>query len=145
MSLIRYNPWSLFDQLHRELSNPLVNLDTDDDSNMAVARWAPAVDIQENDDAFILLADVPGVNPDEIEVSMDNGVLTIKGERKSEKETERDNYKRVERQYGLFYRRFTLPDTANAEGIEAHADNGVLRITIPKQEVARSRKIEVKH
>ena len=145
MSLIRYNPWNLFEQLNRELSNPLVNVDTDDDSNMAVARWAPAVDIQESDDAFTLLADVPGVNPDEIEVSMDNGVLTIKDERKSEKETEKDNYKRVERQYGLFYRRFTLPDTANAEEIEAHAENGVLKITIPKQEVARSRKIEVKH
>ncbi len=145
MSLIRYNPWNLFDQLSRELSNPLVNVDTDDDSNMAVARWAPAVDIQESDDAFTLYADVPGVDPEEIEVSMDNGILTIKGERKSVKETEKDTYKRVERQYGLFYRRFTLPDTANAEEIEAHAENGVLKIIIPKQEVARSRKIEVKH
>ncbi len=145
MSLIRYNPWSLFDQLSRELNNPLVNVDTDDDSNMAVARWAPAVDIQESDDAFTLYADIPGVNPEDIDVSMDNGILTIKGERKSVKETEKDTYKRVERQYGLFYRRFTLPDTANAEAIEAHAENGVLKVTIPKQEVARSRKIEVKH
>jgi HSP20 family protein len=145
MSLVRYSPWSLLNQLNRELSNPLTNVDTDDDSNLAVARWAPAVDIQESDEAFILLADIPGVEPDDIEVTMDNGVLTIKGERKSAKETEQDNYKRVERQYGLFYRRFTLPDTANAEEIEAHSEHGVLKVTIPKQEVARSRKIEVKH
>ncbi len=145
MSLIRHNPWNLLDQLNRELSNPLAATPTDDDSNLAVARWAPAVDIQENDDAFTLLADIPGVAPDEIEVTMDNGVLTIKGERKSEKTTEEDNYKRVERMYGLFHRRFTLPDTANAEAIEAHSENGVLKVTIPKQEVAKSRRISVKH
>ena len=145
MSLIRYNPWSLLDQLNRELSNPLANIDTDDDSNLAVARWTPAVDIQESDDAFILLADIPGVEPNDIEVSMDNGVLTIQGERKSARATDKENYKRVERQYGLFYRRFTLPDTANADEIEAHSEHGVLKVTIPKQEVARSRKIEVKH
>lgn len=145
MSLVRHNPWSLFDHLSRELTAPLYNADTNDDSNLAVAKWAPSVDIKENDEAFTLLADIPGVKPNAIEVSMDKGVLTIKGERESEKTDENDDYKRVERQYGLFYRRFTLPDTANADGIEAHSENGVLKITIPKQEVARSRKIEVKH
>ncbi len=145
MSLVRYNPWSLFDQLARELNNPLTTTTSDDDSNMSVARWAPAVDIQESDDAFTLLADIPGVLPEDIEVSMDNGVLTIKGERKSAKETEKENYKRVERQYGLFYRRFTLPDTANADKIEAHSEHGVLKVTIAKQEVAQARRITVKH
>lgn len=145
MTLTRYNPWSLLDQLNRDLSNPLSTVDTDDDSNLAVARWAPSVDIKESDEAFTLLADIPGVNPDDIEVSMDKGVLTIKGERKSEKTDEKDDYKRVERQYGLFYRRFTLPDTADSEAIEAHSEHGVLKVTIPKQEVAKSRRISVTH
>ena len=105
---------------------------------------APAVDIKEDDKAFTLLADIPGVDPDEIEVTMDKGVLTIKGERQSEKKTEEENYKRVERQYGMFYRRFSLPDSANADAIEAHSEHGVLKITIPKQEVAQSRRISVK-
>ncbi len=145
MSLTRYNPWSVFDQLQREMNYPLAKFDTDDNGNVATANWAPAVDIKEDDKAFTLLADIPGVDPDDIDVSMDNGVLTVKGERKSEKKTEKDNYKRVERQYGVFYRRFTLPDTANADEIEAHSEHGVLKITIPKQEVAQSRRISVKH
>ena len=144
MSLTRYNPWSLFDQLQRELNMPMNKFDTDENGNIATANWAPAVDIKEDDTAFILLADIPGVDPDEIEVTMDKGVLTIKGERQSEKKTEEENYKRVERQYGVFYRRFTLPDSANADAIEAHSENGVLKITIPKQEVAQSRRISVK-
>jgi HSP20 family protein len=128
MSLTRYNPWSVFDQLQRELNMPMTKFDTEDNGNIATANWAPAVDIKE----------------DEIEVTMDKGVLTIKGERQSEKKTEEENYKRVERQYGVFYRRFTLPDSANAEAIEAHSEHGVLKIIIPKQEVAQSRRISVK-
>jgi len=144
MSLTRHNPWSVFDQLQRELNMPMTKFDTEDNGNIATANWAPAVDIKEDDKAFTLLADIPGVDPDEIEVTMDKGVLTIKGERQSEKKTEEENYKRVERQYGVFYRRFTLPDTANAEAIEAQSEHGVLKITIPKQEVAQSRRISVK-
>ena len=144
MSLTRYNPWSVFDQLQRELNMPMTKFDTEDNGNIATANWAPAVDIKEDDMAFTLLADIPGVDPDEIEVTMDKGVLTVKGERQSEKKTEEENYKRVERQYGVFYRRFTLPDSANAEAIEAQSEHGVLKITIPKQEVAQSRRISVK-
>jgi HSP20 family protein len=144
MSLTRYNPWSVFDQLQRELNMPMTKFDTEDNGNIATANWAPAVDIKEDEKAFTLLADIPGVDPDEIEVTMDKGVLTIKGERQSEKKTEEENYKRVERQYGVFYRRFTLPDSANAEAIEAHSEHGVLKIIIPKQEVAQSRRISVK-
>ena len=144
MSMTRYNPWSLFDQLQRELNMPMSKFDTDENGSIATANWAPAVDIKEDDQAFTLLADIPGVDPDDIEVTMDKGVLTIKGERQSEKKTEEENYKRVERQYGVFYRRFTLPDSANADGIEATSEHGVLKITIPKQEIAQSRRITVK-
>ena len=145
MNLTRRNPWSLFDQLQRELNMPMTKFDTEDNGNIATANWAPAVDIKEDDKAFTLLADIPGVDPEEIEVTMDKGVLTIKGERQSEKKTEEENYKRVERQYGVFYRRFSLPDSANADAIEAHSEHGVLKITIPKQEVAQSRRISVKN
>ena len=144
MNMTRYNPWSLFDQLQRELNMPVNRFDTEENGNIATANWAPAVDIKEDDKAFTLLADIPGVDPDDIEVTMEKGVLTIKGERQSEKKTEEEDYKRVERQYGVFYRRFTLPDSANADGIEAQSEHGVLKITIPKQEVAQSRRISVK-
>jgi len=142
MSLVKYNnPWNLLNTLQRELYNP----DYSDDASVATANWAPSVDISENDKEFTLLADIPGVDPKDIDISMEKGVLTMKGERQSEKVEEGENYRRVERESGQFYRRFTLPDSADADKIEATSANGVLTITIPKQEVAISRRIEVKH
>ena len=143
MSLVRHNPWSIFDQLNRELSNQ--NYSSEDDANVAAANWTPSVDITEGENSFKLLADIPGVKPEDIDVSMDNGVLTVKGERNTEEKTEKENFRRAERKHGVFYRRFTLPETANADKIEAHSEHGVLQITIPKQEVAQARRISVKH
>ena len=134
MSLVRYEPWSLFDQVRREM-----------DTNLATSDWVPAVDIKENDDHFTIVADIPGVAPEDIEVQMENGVLTIKGERETEKTEEKDDYKRVERSFGSFYRRFSLPESANPESIEAKSNNGVLEITIGKQEKTEPRKISVHH
>jgi len=146
MSLIRYNnPWDLLNNLQRELHNPEHNRLTDDDVSAATDNWAPSVDIREDDNAFTLLADIPGVDPKDIEISMEKSVLTIKGERQSETVEEQDSYRRVERLSGQFYRRFTLPDSADADKIEAKSEHGVITITIPKQEVTVSRRIEVKH
>ena len=146
MSLVRYNnPWNLLNSLQRELYNPEQNRLNDDDASVATANWVPLVDISENEKEFTLLADIPGVDPKNIEISMEKGVLTIKGERKSENVVENENCRRVERQSGQFYRRFTLPDSADADKIEAKSEHGVLTVTIPKQEVAVSRRIEVKH
>ena len=146
MSLVRYNnPWNLLNSLQRELYDPAFRNADDDDASVATANWAPSVDISESEKEFTLLADIPGVNPDDIDISMEKGVLTIKGERSSENVEESENYRRVERQSGQFYRRFTLPDSADADKIEAKSEHGVLRITIPKQEVSVSRRIEVKH
>ncbi len=146
MSLVRYNnPWNLLNSLQRELYNPEHAHLADDDASAATASWVPSVDISENAKAFTLLADIPGVDPKNIEISMEKGVLTIKGERSSENVEEGENYRRVERQSGQFYRRFTLPDSADADKIEAKSEHGVLTVTIPKQEVAVSRRIEVKH
>ena len=91
----------------------------------------------------MLHADIPGVDPKDIDIHMEDDMLIIKGERESEKKTEQDGYKRVERAFGSFYRRFNLPDTSNPEKISATNKHGVLEITIPKQEKGQSRKIEI--
>ena len=135
------NPWGFFNQLQRELNHPQTN----SAPNESQSDWTPAVDIHENATAFTLMIDVPGVNPKSIDVSMEKGVLSIKGEREKETVGEDSSVKREERQHGLFSRHFNLPDSVDAENIEAKADNGVLTIVIPKQEVAVSRRIEVKH
>jgi HSP20 family protein len=144
MSLIRNNPWDILNSLQRELYNP--DLDQlKNNAQLANTSWAPSVDISENEKAFSLHADIPGVNPDEIEISMERGVLTIKGERNSEKVEEGEKFRRVERQRGSFSRSFTLPDNVDTDNIEAACAHGVLTVTIPKQEAAVSRRIEIKH
>ena len=143
MAITRYQPWSMFDQMRRELEQMQQNGDVS--SSMATSDWTPAVDIKETKEAFIIEADIPGVDPKDIEVHMEDGVLSIRGEKQSEKTEEKEGYKRVERSRGSFYRRFSLPDTANADKINAKSKNGVLEITIPKQEKAHPRKISVEH
>ena len=143
MTLTRYQPWSIFDQLRREMDQ--MQQSGDAGSSMATSDWTPAVDIKETKDAFVIEADIPGVDPKDIEVHMEDGVLSIRGEKHSEKTEEKEGYKRVERTRGSFYRRFSLPDTANADKINAKSKHGVLEITIPKQEKAHPRKISVQH
>ncbi len=141
MALTRYEPFNVLTQLQRELDR----FREGDESNgrIATAEWAPAVDIKEEKDRFVIHADLPGVNPEDIDVNMENGVLTIKGEKNTEAKTQKDNYKRVERIYGSFYRRFSLPDTADNDAINAKAKNGVLDIVIPKREAVKPKKISV--
>jgi len=110
----------------------------------AITDWLPAVDIREENDRFVLQADLPGVKPEDIEVSMEDGVLTIQGCRESEKTEDNNEYKRYERVYGKFLRRFTLPDTADGDGISASTHHGVLEVSIPKQARPQARRIAVK-
>jgi HSP20 family protein len=134
----------MLNQLRREMDRMFEGAgEGEENSAIATSDWVPAVDIKETKDAFVLHADVPGVDPKDIDVHMENGILTIKGERESEKKEEKEGYKRVERQYGSFYRRFSLPDTADAEKIAAKCKNGVVEITIPKKEAVQPRKISV--
>jgi HSP20 family protein len=146
MALVRYEPWNLFNQLQSEI-NRLFEARTaagsEDNSTVVTSHWMPAVDIREERDRFVLFADIPGVDPKDIEVTMENGVLTIRGERKLESEEEMEGYKRVERARGTFYRRFGLPDSADPERISARGKNGVLEVTIPKHERVQPRKIAV--
>ena len=146
MSLVRYEPWGLLNQLHGEIDRLF---DTrlsgygEDKSQLATSDWVPAVDIREEADRYVIHADVPGVDAKDIEVHMEDGVLSIKGERASESKEEREHYKRMERVHGSFYRRFNMPDTANAEAVSAKSKDGVLEIVIPKQEKLQPKRIKV--
>jgi HSP20 family protein len=141
MAIMHYEPWGLLTQLQKELEQ--MRGDVSRESSSATAEWVPSVDIKEETDKFVLLADLPGVKPEEIDVSMENGVLTIKGEKRTEAKTEKEGYKRVERTFGSFYRRFSLPDTANSDAISAVSKHGVLEIVIPKRESVQPKKINV--
>lgn len=142
MAIAHYQPWSLLNQLQKELERSY-EIDREEGA-VATAEWTPAVDIKEEPHQFVIHADIPGVKPEDIDVSMEDGVITIKGEKKTEATTDKEGYKRVERTYGSFYRRFSLPDTADSELISAKSANGVLEIIIPKREEVKPKKITVK-
>lgn len=143
MNLTRFEPWSLVDLMHRDLDRIATRRLEQGDAENPVADWIPAVDIVEEKERFVLRADVPGVNPEDIDVSMDAGVLTVSGERHSESVDDDGDVRRTERSYGRFFRRFSLPDTADADGITAKSRNGILEVAIPKQAVVASRRISV--
>ncbi|MGQ9630195.1 MAG: Hsp20/alpha crystallin family protein [bacterium] len=107
-------------------------------------RWSPSVDLSETSDAFILKADLPGLTHKDIHVSLTNNILTLSGEKKQEKEEKGETYHRIERAYGSFSRSFTLPSEVKADKIDAKFKDGVLTITMPKSERAKSREIQVK-
>ena len=133
----------LHHDVNRAFQNRLGGVETDDNSSVATSNWSPAVDIEEQTSRFVITADIPGVAPEDIEITMENGILTIKGERKEERNVEQEGFRRVERVSGLFYRRFALPDSANPDKISAHGKNGVLEILIPKVEKVQARRISV--
>jgi HSP20 family protein len=146
MSLVRYEPWGLLNQLHGEIDRLFDNRLPkygDEQDQLATSDWVPADDIREEENRYVIHADVPGVNPEDIEVNMEDGVLSIKGERRKETKEERDGYKRVERVRGSFFRRFSLPDTADADAISAKCKDGVLEIVIPKQAKVMPKRIQV--
>jgi HSP20 family protein len=143
MNIRRFEPWSIVDMLHRDLDRLAARQFPAGDSEAVVTDWVPAVDIIEEKDRFVLRADVPGVNPADIEVSMDAGVLTIAGQRVQESHDEDAGLQRMERASGRFFRRFSMPDTADAENVSAQCRNGILEVSIPKQPQVQARRIEV--
>jgi len=144
MSLMNYEPYRLlnrsndFSRLFNDFFPRVVSRDT-----AAVHDWTPAVDIKEEDGRYLIHADVPGIKPEDIDVSLEDGVLTIKGERKFDNEETKDGYKRVERVRGSFHRRFSLPDTADQNKVSAKYSDGVLEVSIEKQEKLQPKKITV--
>jgi HSP20 family protein len=108
-----------------------------------LTAWAPAVDIYENEHELVVKADLPDVDPKDLDIRVENNILTIRGERKFEKKVNEDNYLRVERAYGAFSRSFALANTVNPDGIKADYQNGVLTLVIPKREEAKPKQIKV--
>jgi HSP20 family protein len=106
--------------------------------------WAPALDISERKDAYVVTVEVPGVKADDLEITLEDGLLTVQGERRFEQESSEQQFHRVERRYGAFRRSITLPSQVKADAIEASFDNGVLQITVPKAEEAKPKRIEVR-
>jgi HSP20 family protein len=113
------------------------------DQPASARPWSPSVDIAENENELTLTADLPGVKMDDLDIKIEEGGLTLSGSRKFENEEKKGNYHRIERAYGSFHRAFSLPDTIDADKVQARFDNGVLKVTLPKKEVAKPRSIKV--
>ena len=117
--------------------------DAGQDESLTTSRFAPAVDVYEDEHKVSLKIEVPGIDEKDIDVRVENNTLTVHGERKIEKEEKEENYRRVERQYGSFTRTFTLPQTVDTEHVSANYDKGVLKITLPKKAEAKPKQIKV--
>lgn len=148
MSLMRYQQaWPAQARIHDDLKQMFDRFlntgDNPDESSVVTSQWVPRVDIKEEADRFLILADLPGIDPKDVEVLMDKGILSIKGERQRETVEQSERFSRIERNYGSFHRRFALPDTADADSITASGQNGVLQIVIPKRAESTPRRIQV--
>ncbi|MGH8160980.1 MAG: Hsp20/alpha crystallin family protein [Gammaproteobacteria bacterium] len=139
-ALTNYRPWSLLGEFQRELEE---RLNPANDASVVAGEWAPAVDVREEKERYLIRADLPGVKPEDIDVTLENGTLTIRGRRDSETSTEENGWQRRERLSGSFYRRFSLPDSADAEQVSAKSNDGVLEIAIPKHARVKPRTISV--
>ena len=138
-----YIPGGLISQLNDEMNRMFAMSAGHDDVSAKSGDWVPAVDIAEDETSYRIHADVPGVKPEDVEVELENGVLTLKGKRDETKTEEAEGFRRVERVSGQFYRRFTMPDTVNADAISAKTEHGVLEIVIPKQPKPEPKRIKV--
>jgi HSP20 family protein len=131
---------SLQDQVNRLFGDTVTRGGASQDD---LATWAPAVDIYETENALVVKADLPDIQEKDIDIRVENNTLTIRGERKFQKEVNEDNYLRVERAYGTFTRSFSLPNTVNTEGIQAEYRNGVLTVNMPKREESKPKQIKI--
>ncbi len=143
MTLMRWNPWSDVDTLHAEINKLFDQVGTENRGSRATPTFAPAVDICETTDRYVLKFDLPEVRPEEVDIHVENQTLVVKGERKAETTEAKAGWHRIERSYGQFSRSFTLPNNVDAERITASAKDGVLRLELPKKAEAQPRKIAV--
>jgi HSP20 family protein len=144
-----YGPWAmhrdLVNEFNRYLAGDGAAAASHDGSSAATADWSPAVDIAEYADRFVLHADVPGIDPASIEVTLEKGVLILAGNREKDADAAGVERRRIERAQGRFFRRFSLPDTVDSEAVTARGANGVLEVVIPKRPTAQPRRISVAH
>ena len=143
MALIRWNPWREIEEMADRYTRTAGHTHTGSQEVVAAGDWAPRVDIAETENAFEIKAELPDVKKEDVKVSVVNGVLMIRGERKQEKEENGKKFHRVERKYGSFTRSFTLPDNVDENDIKATFKDGVLSLQIHKTEVATPKAIEV--
>ena len=154
MSLVRWNPTrdlSAFSSdvlgMQKEFNRLFDNFfhgDITDSTSAFTSAWIPAVDIAERENDFVVKMELPGVAKEDVKITMQNGILTVKGEKKQEKESKNSDYHRVERSYGSFQRSFTLPTAVRTDSVEASFTDGVLNISLPKAEEAKPKQIDVK-
>jgi HSP20 family protein len=148
MAIVRWEPFRdlvglqermnrLFDESFRGINR------TSGEEDWVGGSWAPAVDIYEQNGNIVLKAELPGVDPKDVDVRVENNILTLRGERKLDNEVKRENYHRVERAYGSFTRSFTLPNVVDTEKIKAEYKDGLLRMTLPKKDEARPKQISI--
>jgi HSP20 family protein len=143
MTLLRYEPWGVVARLQRHFDQAFGDLDASLSNGESAAAWIPSVDIHQESDKFVVRADLPGVEPKDINVTAENGVLTVSGERKFERNDGQKGSSRYERVEGRFVRRFTLPENVQTDAIRARHANGVLELTIPKAVAPTPTKISV--
>jgi len=146
MAIVRWEPFrdlmSLQERMNRLFDESYRARGGEDDWALG-GTWAPAVDIYEHENTIVIKAELPGVDPKDVDIRLDNNVLTINGERKLDNEVKKESYHRVERSYGAFTRSFTLPTTVDPNGIKAEYRDGVLRVTLPKREEAKPKQIQI--
>ena len=145
MAIIRWDPYrdlvTLRDRMNRlfeDVSGPRA-----EEKDVLASSWAPSVDIYENENEVVLAAEIPGVDEKDVEIKVEDNNLTLRGERKFEKETKEENYHRIERSYGSFFRSFALPSYIDQDRIEAEHENGVLKIRMPKRSELKPRKVKI--
>ena len=148
MAIVRFDPFrdlmGLQDRMNRLFDESFRGARTTGDDWALGGNWAPAVDIYEHEGNIVLKAELPGIDPQDVDVRCENNVLTLRGERKYDNEVKQENYHRVERAYGGFTRSFTLPSVVDQEKIKAEYKDGVLELTLPKREEAKPKQISIK-
>jgi len=145
MAIVRWEPFRDllatprdFDRLFREAFSPVFG-----QGELSTRTWAPPVDIYENGDSLVLKAELPGLEPKDVEIRVEDNTLYLKGERKFEKEVKEQNYHRVERSYGTFTRSFSLPNSIDSDKVQAEYKDGILTLTMPKREEAKPKTIKI--
>jgi len=145
MAIIRWDPFKDLVTLREKMNRLFEETFTGrgEEKDLISGTWTPSVDIYETENALVLTAEVPGIKGDDIEIKIEDNTLILQGQRKFEKETKEENYHRIERSYGSFYRSFTLPNSVDQDKIQAEHENGILKITMPKKPELKPKKVKV--
>jgi len=145
MAIIKWDPYRDMVSLREKMNRLFQDVFTGrtEDRELSAGTWAPSVDIYETENELVMTAEVPGIDEKDIEIKIEDNTLTLRGERKFEKDTREENYHRLERSYGSFYRAFTLPGSIDPEKIHAECENGILKISMPKRLEAKPHKVKI--